>query len=94
MLVKMNEPQSTGTIVKPNGELAIKPTIQLTSEQARTLRDYKKRILLPLGLREALYCNSCFEGNFSNDGCRAAVTDDFIHIECRCCTRVYHGQTI
>ena len=78
-------------IVTPDGEMAEKPTLILDSKEADLLRRYKK-LLLKYGLREALYCNTCFEGNLA-DGMRAFVTDSQILLDCRCTTRFYQGQS-
>lgn len=79
------------TILGPDGQPATVPTIRLSTEEAELLRKYKK-FLLNRGLREALYCNTCFEGNQS-DGCEAHVTDGNILIRCRCTVRLFMGLT-
>lgn len=78
-------------LVGPDGSLANKPTILFDAEEAALLRRYKK-LLAKHGLREALYCNACWEGNRS-DGMRAFVRDDQILFECRCRTLFHQGQT-
>lgn len=76
----------------PRGETTSVPALMLSDEQATLLREYKKKVLLPLGLREALFCNSC--GNATlEDGCKSFVTNDQIGIICRCTQRLYLGQT-
>ena len=82
---------SEGTIITPDGEVATKPTILLDHEEAALLRLYKK-FLAKRGLREALYCNACWDGN-REDGCRAHVTDAQIVIDCRCTLRFHQGQS-
>ena len=79
------------TIISPDGSVANRPTIMLSQADAELLRSYKK-LLLRLHLREALYCNDCWDGNRS-DGCQAFVTDGQIGIICRCRMRFYHGLT-
>lgn len=81
-----------GTVTDPRGETRSVPAKLLTEEQARILRLYKKQVLAPLGLREALFCNHC--GNTTlEDGCKAFVTDSEIGIICRCTQRIFFGQT-
>lgn len=83
--------QTTAQILGPDGEVATKPTVILDQEEAELLRKYRK-FLQKRGLREALYCNTCWSGN-REDGCKAFVTDGQIGIECRCQFRFYQGQT-
>lgn len=80
-----------GLILGPTGEPISTPTTMLSGEDARLLRLYKK-FLESHGLREALYCNDCFEGNLS-DGCEAHVTSNQILIRCRCKLRFFQGTT-
>ena len=91
MLIKDNSDVTTGTIVTPDGEVANKPAVLLTTEEAELLRKYKQ-FLTKRGLREALYCNDCFGGNL-DDGCKAFVRSEQILIECRCKMRFYQGLT-
>jgi len=83
---------TTGLILTPDGQAASKPTIILSAEQARIMREYKKKVLGPLGLKEALYCDSCWEHDLSH-GCNANVTDNQIAIVCRCQIRFFQGPT-
>ncbi len=82
---------TTGTIIDPQGNVATRPTTVLSPREATLLRQYKK-FLEKHHLREALYCNDCFEGNLA-DGCKAFVTDGQIGILCRCKMRVFQGAT-
>lgn len=91
MLLKTNTDIVPGSIVGPNGELLNKPTQILTAEDAALLRRYKK-FLASHGMREAVFCNSCFEGNLS-DGMRAHVTDGQIVFECRHRMLYFGGST-
>ena len=70
---------------------AIQKEVLFTQAEAELLRAYKK-LLLRHGLREALYCNQCWDHDLQ-DGCKAFVRDDRILIQCRCTTRAYAGQT-
>ena len=79
------------TILGPTGEPATIPTVILSQEDADLLRKYKK-FLAKQGLREALYCNQCWDGS-REDGCKAYVTDSQIGILCRCRMRFFQGQT-
>jgi hypothetical protein len=81
MLIKPNTDVVEGSILTPEGEVASKPTLLLSTDEARLLRQYKK-FLAAHGLREAVYCNTCFESNL-DDGMRAFVTDGQILFECR-----------
>lgn len=84
--------KTRGMIVDPSTGAPFQvPTIQLSADEARLLRQYKK-LLASNGLREAVFCNNCWEGNIS-DGCDAIVTDTQIIIKCRCTLRVYMGPT-
>lgn len=80
-----------GTIIEPDGSIANRPTAVFSPREATLLRAYKK-LLKKYHLKEALYCQDCFEGDLS-DGCRAFVTDEQIGILCRCKMRVFQGQT-
>ena len=79
------------TLVTPDGEVAIKANVPISFDDANLLRSYKK-LLMRLGLREALYCQSCWNSS-QHDGCRAHVTDTSILIECRCKTRFFQGAS-
>ena len=81
MLIRPNTNVTDGTILTADGSVANKPTLLLSTEDARILRAYKK-FLMAHNLREALYCNECFSGNLS-DGMRAHTTDGQIMWECR-----------
>lgn len=83
--------ENDAVIVGPDGSIATIPQVSLTESEARLLRAYR-RFLDHHHLREALYCNNCWEGNLQ-DGCGAAVTDFEILIKCRCKMRVYIGST-
>ena len=82
---------ATAQIIGPDGEVATKPTRLLSSEDAELLRRYKK-FLVAHGLREALYCDTCWDRQLS-DGCKAFVTNEQIVIECRCAVRYHRGAT-
>jgi hypothetical protein len=91
VLIKDNAETTTGTIVNPDGSVANRPTVLLTQEEAELLRTYKQ-FLQKRGLREALYCQSCWNGE-REDGCKAFVTTDQIGIFCRCTMRYFKGST-
>jgi hypothetical protein len=91
MLIRGNSDIVQGSIVDPDGNVVNKPTQVLTTEEAELLRRYKK-FLASKGMREAVYCNACFEGDLS-DGMRAFVTDGQILFECRHRMLFYQGQT-
>lgn len=84
--------RTTSLIVGPDGNPAQVPTLILTTEQAQIMREYKKKVLGPLGLREALYCGECWNQTRA-DGCDASVTDAQIVIRCRCKLRFFQGVT-
>jgi hypothetical protein len=86
-----NSDTSTSFIVAPDGSVDAMPTILISDEDARLLREYKK-FLQKHGLREALYCTNCWEGQ-KHDGCEAYVTSSRIMIKCRCRNRYHQGQT-
>ena len=89
MLTTTTEPPST--IVTPQGDPATVPTVLLSAQDADLLRRYKK-FLAAQGLREALYCNACWDKNLS-DGTEAYVTGTQIVIRCRCRLRFYGGTS-
>lgn len=66
--------------------------VQLSEDAARLLRLYKK-VLIDLGLKEAVRCNACYALN-SEDGCNAQVLTNSIRIFCRCSNRTFQGMTI
>lgn len=82
-----------GQILSPDGTVANMPSLVFTPGEAALFRSYKK-LLAKYQLREALYCNQCWDGSMTSDGCQAFVTDQKIGVLCRCTMRVYEGQTI
>lgn len=91
MLLKPNTNVVAGTIITPTGEVANRPTVMFTDEEARLLRTYKK-FLEAHGLREALYCQKCWDHDLS-DGLQAFVASEKIGFICRCTTRLHFGAT-
>jgi hypothetical protein len=89
--IQTNSDVTTGTLVDANGEVVNKPTVVLSKEEADLLRTYKK-FLQKRGLREALYCNTCWGGNLS-DGMDAFVTDGQILMKCRHRMLFFQGQS-
>lgn len=87
----MSEQEKTTGTVEKDGDQQSVPTTVLSAEEAALLRLYKK-FLLRHGMREALFCNKCFEGNVS-DGTRAHVTDSQVMILCRCRMLFHQGYT-
>ena len=83
--------KTSAQIVGPDGAVANKPALILDHNEAQLLRNYKK-FLMKHGMREAVYCNDCWEGN-RDDGMRAFVTDSQILFECRCRSLFHQGQT-
>jgi ligand-binding sensor protein len=79
-------------IVGADGTVLNAPTRLLSDEDARLLRTYKK-FLLHFGLKEAMYCNSCYESNREH-GMEAFVTDQRILFRCRCRSLFYEGPTL
>lgn len=82
-----------GTVLAPDGSVANMPTHVFTPREAQLLRSYKK-LLEKYHLREALYCNDCWGGDLTSDGCRAFVSEQQIGILCRCKMRVFQGSTV
>lgn len=82
----------TVTLYGPDGNQAVQQTVILSQEEAELLRSYKT-FLTKRGLREALFCNDCWDHQSLQDGCEAHVTPTQILIRCRCTTRFYQGQT-
>ena len=83
--------KTVSNIVTPDGTAATYPTLVLTPEDARLLREYKK-FLQRHRYREALFCNDCWEGHLS-DGTEAHVTPNAILIRCRCRATTFMGPT-
>ncbi len=83
--------RTEGVILDANGEPTTRPTVLLTAEDAALLRLYKK-FLHAHGLREAVYCNTCYSGDLS-DGMRAHVTDNEVMWVCRHRMLYYRGQS-
>jgi hypothetical protein len=90
-LLQPNTETTIGTLVDANGEVVNKPTVILSKEEAELLRKYKK-FLAARGLREALFCNTCWTGDLS-DGMDAFVTDGQILFKCAHRMLFYQGQT-
>ena len=91
MLLRPNSETTVGTLVDANGEVINKPTVLLTKEEAELLRKYKK-FLQARGLREALYCSTCWDGDLS-DGMDAHVTEGQILFKCSHRMLYFHGAT-
>ena len=91
VLLKPNTDVVPGTIVGPNGVPVNTPPQLLTDDEARVLREYKK-FLHRRGLREATFCNTCFEGNL-NDGMKVRVTDGQIVLICKHRMLFYGGSS-
>lgn len=83
--------RTSGLILGPNGDPMKVPTVVFDPEDARTLRQYK-RVLQKYGLKEALYCDECWERNLHH-GLEAEVTDQRIIMKCRCRLRYFQGPT-
>lgn len=88
---KVTTTQDVG-IVGPDGSILNKPTIQLDAKDAALLREYRK-FLERQGLREALFCEKCWNRNLE-DGTRAHVTPSSVMIECRCRRLLFTGYTV
>ena len=83
---------SEATILAPDGSVADVTHREITLDEAVLLRQYKK-FLQRMGLREALYCQACWQGD-RDDGCKAHVTPHEILIVCRCTVRSHVGMTM
>lgn len=83
--------KTASLILGPNGEPLSVPTVILDAKHARIIREYKK-VLQELGLKEALYCDECWDRNVHH-GLEARVTDGQIIFRCRCKLRFFQGQT-
>lgn len=91
MAIRTNTNITEGVILDANGQPASLPTQLITAEEAALLRLYKK-FLHSHGLREAVFCNTCFEGNLS-DGMEAHVTDGEVLFRCRHRMLYHKGQS-
>jgi hypothetical protein len=91
MLIKPNTNVTEAVILDANGQPKSLPTQVLTSEEAHILRAYKK-FLHTHGLREAVYCNTCYQGT-QHDGMEAYVTDGEIFFRCRHRMLYHKGQS-
>lgn len=83
--------KTASLIVGPNGDPLSVPTILLDHRDAAIIRQYKK-VLERLGLKEALYCDECWDRNVHH-GLEARVTNEQIVMRCRCKLRFFQGQT-
>jgi len=79
-------------ILTPDGNPATIEGILIDPKDAQLLRQYKT-FLAKYHLREALYCQDCWNGQ-RHDGCEAHVTTTQIVIKCRCKLRTYSGSTL
>ena len=91
MFLKPNTDVTESVILDANGNPTSLPTQLLTAEDAALLRLYKK-FLHSHGMREAVYCNSCYQGA-QHDGMEAHVTDGEIMFRCRHRMLFYKGQS-
>lgn len=91
MAIITNTGVTEGVILDANGQPTSLPTKLLTAEEAALLRLYKK-FLHTHGMREAVFCNTCFEGNIS-DGMEAHVTDSEVLFRCRHRLLFYKGSS-
>lgn len=89
--LKPNTNVTEGVILDADGQPTSLPTVLLTAEEAALLRLYKK-FLHSHGIRDASYCNSCFEGNLS-DGMEVHVTDGEVLFRCRHRLLYYKGAS-
>jgi len=78
-------------ILGPDGVPATLPTVLLTGEEAKLLREYKK-FLDRHRIKEAAYCHDCWEHNLQH-GMAAFVTPDQIMFRCRCRMLFFQGAT-
>ena len=83
--------KTTSTILTPDGGPARVPTVILSTDEAELLRQYKT-FLATHGLREALYCQTCWTHDLA-DGTNAYVTSQQIVIRCRCRLLFFQGTT-
>ena len=84
--------KTVSAIVDEHGVPVTLPTIMLSSEEAGLLRLYKK-FLRTHGIREANYCDQCWDRADMQDGMRVFVTDSDILFECRHRRLIYKGQS-
>ena len=80
-----------GFIIDPTtGAAATLATRELSPADAHILRQYKQ-FLQRQGLKEALYCDQCWNSDLAH-GCEASVSANQIIIRCRCTIRHYRGS--
>lgn len=80
-------------LVDVNGNMAPRYEEPLTVGQAQLLRDYRARVLLPLGIVEATYCELCEDNptlEYHGTTLRCGINQ--IHYECRHAVRHYQGS--
>lgn len=75
-----------GTILDANGQPSYRPTVILSADEARMLREHK-RFKQTHGIREADFCANC-SGPF-----QAYVRTDEIAFVCKCRMLYYRGMT-
>ena len=71
-------------------DLFIAPEVRWSASVASLFRRYDREVLVPLSLKEALHCTTCFDHD-RPDGCRAHVTGSELLVECRCQRRTFTG---
>jgi hypothetical protein len=74
------------------GALLSRPTVTLTTEDARALRAAAK-LLRRMSFRMTVRCDACFEGG-RQDGMRGEITRTHIALECRCRHLRFNGETL
>ena len=83
--------KTTALILGPDGVPASLSTVLLTGDEARLLRKYKQ-FLNRHHMKEAMYCEDCWEHNLQH-GMEAFVTTERILFKCRCRAVYYEGPT-
>lgn len=79
-------------ITDSEGKLLLRPTIELSVEEAQAMRRAAK-LLRSRRFRMTIRCDACFEAN-RGDGMRGEINSQHIFLECRCRILKFSGQTL
>jgi hypothetical protein len=84
-------PTTTGTIVGPDGQHALRPTSILSSGEAALIRTYLS-FLMRAGYEPELVCGQCYDGRRESKA-QFNISDSQIVIVCGCRMLFYEGVT-
>ena len=86
------EPVGAIDLTDSEGALLLRPTVQLSPEEAQALRS-AARMLRAKRFRLTIRCDACFESG-RGDGMRGEITRAHIQLECRCRHLQFRGASV